>query len=203
VLAKRAAYRSVVLDCAEELLARQGEQATKVEQIAAAAGLAPRTLYSVFASKDEIVEQVSERRRAELLAAARARANAASTPFEALLAGAAEATRYFLAHPDYLRMELREGLSWAQVTSNRSGTWQQSIDTFIKAFARCIADGSARPGEPPAYARALMALLQSQVAHWVAEGMPADRDRVVADVTSLILHAFATAPTLRKHRGRS
>jgi AcrR family transcriptional regulator len=202
-LAKREAYRRLVLDCAEELFARQGIEATKVEQIAAAAGLAPRTLYTVFAGKQEIVDQVSERRRVELLQTARARASEAATPFDALLTGAAAATAYFLAHPDYLRMELKEGLAWADERSSRSATWQESIDSFVAAFVRCTGDGSARPGDPLAFARALMALLQSQLAHWVVQGMPADHDRVVDDVTTLILHAFAAPATLRRYRGRS
>jgi TetR/AcrR family transcriptional regulator len=201
-VAKRAAYRTLVLDCAEELFARHGVDATRVEQIAAAAGLAPRTLYTVFAGKKEIVDQVSERRRVELLATARARANTAPSPFAALLAGAAAATAFFLAHPDYLRMELAEGLSWADERSSRSTTWQESIDTFVKAFVRSIKDGSARPGDPLAYARALMAILQSQLAHWLVTGMPADHDRVVDDVTTLILHAFAARATLRRQRSR-
>lgn len=199
-VAKREAYRALVLDCAEELFARHGVEATKVEQIAAAAGLAPRTLYTVFAGKQEIVDQVGERRRVSLLATAREYARQAPTPFDALLAGAAAATAYFLAHPDYLRMELKEGLAWADERSSRSATWQESIDTFVTAFQRCLADGSARPGDPLAYARALMALLQSQLAHWVASGQPSDHDRVVDDVTTLVLHAFAAPATLRRRR---
>ncbi len=201
--AKRDAYRALVLDRAEELFARQGVEATKVEQIAAAASLAPRTLYTVFAGKQAIVDQVGERRRLELLATAGARAAAASSPFDALLAGAAAATTYFLDHPDYLRMELTGGLAWADERSSRSTTWQESIDTFVKAFHRCVADGSARTGDPLAYARALMALLQSQLAHWIVSGQPADHDRVVADVTTLILHAFGAPATLRRHRARA
>jgi AcrR family transcriptional regulator len=201
--AKREAYRQLVLDSAEQLFARNGVEATKVEQISATAGLAPRTLYTVFASKQEIVDQVSERRRLELLRTARRQASGAPTPFDALLTGAAVATAYFLAHPDYLRMELKEGLAWADERSSRSTTWQDSIDTFVKGFVRCVDDGSVRPGDPLAYARALMAILQSQLAHWVAQGMAAEHDGVVADVTTLIMHAFATPATLRKHRGRS
>jgi AcrR family transcriptional regulator len=203
VAAKREAYRRLILDGAEELFAVHGEQATRVEQIAAAAGLAPRTLYTVFAGKQEIVDQVSERRRTELLATARAQASEAATPFDALLAGAGAATSYFLAHPDYLRMELEYGLAWADERSSRSSTWRESIDTFVKAFDRCISDGSARPGDPLAYARALMAILQSQVAHWVTQGMPDDHDRVVDDVTTLVRHAFGSPATLRRRRARS
>ena len=201
--AKREAYRRLILDCAEELFALHGIEATRVEQVAAAAGLAPRTLYTVFAGKQEIVDQVSERRRVELLDVARARAGAAPSPFEALLDGAAAATGYFLAHPDYLRMELKEGLAWADERSSRSTTWQASIDSFVKAFRRCVDDGSVRTGDPLAYARALMALLQSQLAHWVVEGMAADHDQVVRDVTTLVLHAFAAPATLRRHRARA
>jgi hypothetical protein len=48
-----------------------------------------------------------------------------------------------------------------------------------------------------------MALLQSQLAHWVVSGQPGDHDRVVDDVTALVLHAFAAPATLRRHRPRT
>jgi AcrR family transcriptional regulator len=193
-LAKRQAYRQVVVDCAEELFAGRGVAATRVEEIAQAAGIAPRTLYSVFSGKQEIVDEVCERRRVELVAYATERAATAGTsPFEALVSSVRASTEFFLGHPDYLRMELNEGLAWADERSSRSATWYDAFDGYVRLFERCRRDGSIRPGEPRAFARALLAMQQSQLAHWVTEGMHAPADPVVEAVETLVVRAFRSA----------
>jgi AcrR family transcriptional regulator len=191
-LAKRQAYRRVILECAEELFAEGGVQATRVEEIAQAAGIAPRTLYTVFSGKQEIVDEVCERRRVEMLARAAERA-AGSSPFEALVSSVRASSEFFLDHPDYLRMELYEGLAWADERSSRSATWYDAFDGYARLFERCLKDRSVRPGDPRAFARAVLALQQSQLAHWVAEGMPPHPESVVDSIESLVVRAFSSA----------
>jgi len=182
----------VIVDCAEELFADGGVHATRVEEIAQAAGIAPRTLYSVFSGKQEIVDEVCERRRRELVAYATERA-AGTSPFEALVSSVRASTEFFLDHPDYLRMELNEGLAWADERSSRSTTWYDAFDGYVRLFERCRRDASVRPGEPRAFARALLAVQQSQLAHWVVEGMRAPAASVVEAVETMVVRAFASA----------
>ncbi len=53
--------REVILDAAHELFYWQGIRATGVDRVAAAAGVAPTTLYRLFASKDDLVAAYLDR----------------------------------------------------------------------------------------------------------------------------------------------
>ena len=53
--------RAHVLDVAHELFYWQGIRATGVDRVAAAAGVAPTTLYRLFACKDDLVAAYVER----------------------------------------------------------------------------------------------------------------------------------------------
>ncbi|ORV98937.1 hypothetical protein AWC13_12090 [Mycobacterium kubicae] len=181
----------MVLDCAEELLAAGGIDAARVEDIAAAAGIAPRTLYSVFASKTQIVAETVERRRVALIEYAAQRAAAGTTAFEMLRLSVRGASEFFLQHPNYLKMELFDSRAWADENASTSITWYHTFEAHTRLFTRAIAEGEVRPGEPKAFARALLAIQQSQLAHWVSEGMARDREAVIADIESLLVHAFA------------
>src|SRR3954469_2604589 len=56
--------REHVLGVARELFYWRGIRATGVDRVAAAAGIAPTTLYRLFASKDELVAAYLEREAA-------------------------------------------------------------------------------------------------------------------------------------------
>lgn len=68
-----AATRDRIAEAARELFASEGYGATSMEAIAAAAGVAPRTVYSAFGTKREILSHICE----SWLARARARETAA------------------------------------------------------------------------------------------------------------------------------
>lgn len=193
--AKHDAYRRVVLESAEELFAEHGVAATKVDEIARAAEIAPRTLYSVFSSKDEIARELREARSHELIAHSVDRARAGESPLDRLLLTLCGSVEFFIAHPEYLRIELFEGLFWADEKFAQAESWHQSFTAYSRLFQRCIRDGSVRPGDPRAYARALLAIQQSQLAEWIAAGRKANAERTVNAVVDLFVHAFCTDPT--------
>jgi AcrR family transcriptional regulator len=175
--AKREAYRRVILECAERLFAESGVDGTRVEAIAAAAGVAPRTLYSVFSAKEEIVQALAEGRRTTLLEVARRAAEGAASPFDGMRSSAVAAARFFIENPDYLRLELAESRAWADERSSRSVTWHMAVDAFAQVFDRCMEDGTVRVGDPKAFAHALIAIMQSH-------------DRVLVEIDDLVVHAF-------------
>jgi len=189
-LARQEAYRQLVLESAERLFAEGGVDETRIEKIAREAGLAPGTLYSVFPSKAAIVGEIREGRGGELFRFAAERAAATDTALDRLLAFHRASLEFFLEHPDFLRIELNEGLTWTREPSGRNANWVRAFEGFARDIEHCIADGSVRSGDPNGYARALLALEQSQLAQWVEDGMKRDPQAVVEETIELVVRAF-------------
>lgn len=188
--AKRARYRRDVLSAAEALFAEHGVEGTKVEAIAAAAGIAPRTLYSVFPTKQALVHEVSERHRAALLELGGVAARGETKAWSGILGALAASARYYLGHADHLRHELREARFWADERASESGTWEAAYDGYTQLFIRAIAEGDVIGGEAQAWSRALLALQQSQLAHWIATDRAACHDEVVDTLLRLARRTF-------------
>lgn len=84
--ATAAPARERLLDAAERLFYAHGITATGIDTVTAEAGVAKKTLYNNFGSKDDLVVAAIERRHAEWLALYDARLATARTPEERVLA---------------------------------------------------------------------------------------------------------------------
>jgi AcrR family transcriptional regulator len=78
--------RALVLGVAGELFYTDGIRATGIDRVAAAAGVAPTTLYRLFASKDDLIAAYLEHGREQYLAWLDQGLAVAGTPAERLLA---------------------------------------------------------------------------------------------------------------------
>ena len=78
--------RERVLGVAEELFYGDGIRATGIDRVAAAAGVAPTTLYRLYASKDDLIAAYLERGRVQYLAWLDRGLGSAGTPRQRLLA---------------------------------------------------------------------------------------------------------------------
>lgn len=195
--ARRAAYRDLVLQAAGDAFARQGVPNTKMEDLASEAGLSLGTLYSVYRGKAEIVDALHEARLREIHAASVAAEEAEAEPLDALLAGSRAYVRYFIEHPDYLRMYIDEGSNWGVRgsmgrESGRAAVWEQGVAQLAAIVARGIEAGVFEPGRPDALARMMLAMQQVQLADWLAEGMTRAPEDVIAEVEGLIRRALCT-----------
>lgn len=200
--AKRARYRHDILAAAEALFAEHGVDGTRIETIAAAAGIAPRTLYTVFASKQEVVAEVSEGHRQELMVRGRAAVAENDRAWPALLAVVQATCEYYLANPHHLRHELREARFWGDERSSESSSWAAGWSGYVQLFERAMADGDVWPGEATGWARALLALQQSQMAHWVASDMHTPAEPVLETLLDLVRHAFELPHPDPQHHDR-
>jgi AcrR family transcriptional regulator len=189
--AKRALYRDLVLEAAERVFAAEGYYAAKIEEIARESGLSLGTVYSVFSGKAAVFRAVHERHARELLRLGPDPAPGAGDPLEALLAGVRRYIGYFVAHPDFLRMNLQEGATWGvreagARSRERTEAWSRGVEMMSRGIERCIEAGSVHPGEPRLLARMLIAMQQVQLAHWVETGTaePAEAvvERIAGDV---------------------
>jgi TetR/AcrR family transcriptional regulator len=107
--------RAAILDAAERLFARQGYDATSLNQVGASAGVSRGTPGYFFGSKADLYQAVLDRSFAEVREAVRegrARALASNESSETILAGAVSDYFDFLAaRPNFVRLIEREALS--------------------------------------------------------------------------------------------
>lgn len=192
--ARNALYRQLIFEAAERAFAEKGVEDTKMEEIASEAGLALGTVYNVFSGKAELVAEIHRTRMSEALERARELLASAHDPLSALMAGIEGFVRFFAAHPDYLRLHLRQGYAWGLAGSQPSPAHEAALREGSAAhealFARGVEMGVFHPGRPRLLARLLIAMQQVQLADWVEEGMERDPRELVAEMQQQARQAF-------------
>ena len=191
-------YRQLIFEAAERNFAERGVEETKMEEIAADSGLSLGTLYTVFSGKAELVAAIHEMRLREILQRTIDVARTSSRPLEILLLGVRSYVEFFVVHPDYLRMHLREGYAWglggrANPTRPRADAWREGVARQTKLFERGIEEGVFHPGEPRLMARVMIAMQQVQLADWVERGMRRSAEELVAEMTLQVRRCFCRA----------
>jgi AcrR family transcriptional regulator len=170
----REARRNLILDVATEVFGRLGYEATRMDDVAKAAGIAKGLLYKHFPSKDALFEALVDRQgrgyAAELRGALRA-SDVAGDPFEAL----------------------RRGLAlWLRTTGEERAAFifsdpgaHDAYDTLRERMREVIAE-SIRMAEPTVeepYARLLAALIQGAAENlglaWRAQPGPVTEDEAL------------------------
>lgn len=191
-------YRQHVLAAAEAVLAEHGFDAAKLQEISQRAGLSMGTIYAVFPGKLELLEAIFELRGREILALAEGAVAAKSEPWERLLGLAAAYIDFFVAHPDFLKLHLREGRAWIMSPANgaadRAVLWRSIHELQAGIFRDGIAAGDFAAESPDFLAKVFSALDQVVLADWAAGGMQQTRDELVARIHGLLRRAFGAAP---------
>ncbi|MGB5811382.1 MAG: TetR/AcrR family transcriptional regulator [Polyangiales bacterium] len=181
---KRALYRDAVLDAAEQVFGELGYEATKVQRIAAAAGISLTTLYSVFDSKWEIYRAVNRRRLTEVMSLAHGILDDDAASIDTLIAGMRMQLSFFMKRRDFLRMQLKEVTAWSTIELLRSPEQIEALGAGLKLFAdmfrRCIDDGYFIDDDPDLMSRIAIASQQVRLATWMDRGAEED-PRVVSD----------------------
>ncbi|HLY54457.1 MAG TPA: helix-turn-helix domain-containing protein [Stellaceae bacterium] len=155
---RRAATVGTILAEARRLFTERGFEATSIDDIAAAAGVAKGAVYHHFASKEAVFERVLEDVQAEIAAA--------PVPPEPLARGdaaeqiAAATLRYLLAasEPAVRRVLLIDGpavIGWRR--------WREIDDRFFGAGARLAMTWLLGPDSPDREVDALTHLLMGAV----------------------------------------
>jgi AcrR family transcriptional regulator len=195
--AREALYRELVLEAAEARFAAKGIDATRMEEIAADAGLSLGTVYSVFRGKPAIVDALHEARLRDLLQRSIDVARGLEDPLEMLIAGTRAYVEYFLAHPNTLRIQLGEGRSWGlplEGGSLRAAAWAEGHAMQARLFRRGIEAGIFHRGDPGRLARTLAAMQQVRLADWLEGGMREDPDEIVSELELQLRRAFCALP---------
>ncbi|MDH6124737.1 TetR/AcrR family transcriptional regulator [Kitasatospora sp. GP82] len=175
--------REHVLDVAHELFYWQGIRSVGVDRIASEAGVAPTTLYRVFASKDDLVEAYVER------AAQRYR-----TWFDAAVSAGGDDPRdrvlsVFDALPEQLRPEICHGcpfmMALGEFPEPSRGAHRQAAELKQWVHGRFLDLSRALPvADPDLVADQLFLALEGSYATVQALGTdgPARRARTIAEL---------------------
>jgi len=204
--ARNDVYRQHILEAAERVFADQGFEAAKVQDISQRARLSMGTIYAIFPSKTDVFRGILEERGHEVLGRARVAAERRLPPLETLRALIDVYVGYFVEHPDFLRMHLRSGSSWA--LGPPAGTvaqvkhWTDVHALQSEIFRRGVAEGVFVNEEPGHLARLFSAMDQVLLADWVADGMRADRGTLVRRLTALCERAFCPTSAVGKRGAR-
>lgn len=192
--ARTGVYREHILDAAESVFAEAGFEAAKLQDISKRAALSMGTIYAIFPGKAELLAAILERRGGELLALARAVAEEETSPAEMLNALIAAYVGYFVEHPTFLRMHLRQGGSWILTPSaegdERARIWNDVHAAQAEIFRRGVKCGAFAKEDPSFLSKLFAALDQLVMADWVATGMKATRADLTKRLQQLVLRTL-------------
>ena len=181
---RRQMYRMQIISAAEYEFARAGFEKTKVANIARTADVSLATLYKHFAGKDEIWDVLNQQRVEEFISAGQQAIADCTSPVQRLFASLHALVTYFAEHPNYLRIHVSEGLSWATGghnwgRGNQRDAWRTGIDTMV-ALAH---DAVESEGVPPMRPSLLAGLVVSALQVWLTDWVNSEFDRPADDVT--------------------
>ena len=191
---KRELYRGAVLDAAERVFGEVGYEATKVNRIAAEAGVSLTTLYSVLPSKWEIYRAVNRRRLNEVMSLAQGMFQRDATSLETLVAATRMQLAFFMRHRDFTKMQLKEVTAWSTIELLRSPEQIEALgaglDLSASLFRQGIKDGYLIDDDPELMARMVIASQQVRLAMWMDRGCNEDPDRVADAALRHLLRSY-------------
>jgi AcrR family transcriptional regulator len=192
--ARTEVYRQHVLEAAVGVFAERGFEATRVQEIAQRADLSLGTIYSVFPGKQELYEAILAEHGHALLSLVQEVHDRTLPAREALDALIAIYIDYFAGHPDFLRMHLRSGASWALGpvlgTEQQRAYWQRIHALQADIFRRGVRERAFVDEDPDYLAKLFSVLDQVLLADWVARGMRDDRETLAARLRAQAKRSF-------------
>ena len=196
--ARTAVYRELLLDAAEEVFAEHGYKSAKMQVVARVAGTSLATVYSVFATKDALYAAVHQRRLDELFEELGLDGSRWTRQplLWAALDGMGTWIRFHVAHPNYLRMHLREGNAWANPGTLNSDVqrtaWDRGFTYMAGVFSGLMHQGVLKKDDPAVVARMAVAMQQVRMALWVEGHLEESAEELILRLQETFLRAFAT-----------
>lgn len=195
--AREQLYRQHIFAVAESLFAEQGFAQTRMQEIAQQAEVSLTTLYQLCPGKQELYRQVLIERDQDMLEAVSSRAQALlqqPADLSLMLEILHTQIRYLLEHPDYLRMQLNDGLLWFHNTSRPSvgeqQLWERGLALIEQLFVWGEREGLFRSGVPVEQGRLMLSMQQTRLANWVLGDMKVSHDAVVANIQEDFVRLF-------------
>ena len=169
--ARHDAYRGLILEAAERVIAERGYAEAKVADIAQAAGVATGTVYAIFPGKQDLYRAI-HRTNLDELARRYAEIPSRGPVRETLLARSEASALFLTSRPDYLRIYLREAESWGFDLGDLPGDAAAFVD--LSLFERGVSNGELVDEDPRLLQSLMLATGQVHLAHWLRGGMRED-----------------------------
>lgn len=194
--ARNHAYRLLLFAAAERVFARHGFEAARMQEIADEAGVSVGTLYEIYPGKAELFRAIQEERGRDLLSHAARVVETDASALSTMLEGIGVYLGFFMAHPDYLCIHLREGTAWAVLPRPGSDAqiqaWQEGQALLSRLFRRGIEEGVFVNEDPELMARTMTAMHQVLLADWMERGRKAPPAQVIERARAFFSRTFAT-----------
>lgn len=165
---KKQERRRRIEDAAVELFERDGFEATTVEQIAAAADIAPRTFFSYFETKDDVV-LADYAERLDRILGELGRRPLDVPAWTALRASFAVVASDYAAEEDRIARRFAIMATTPSVLA-RSLQLQLGWERALAAALATRADAGADDPDPGLLAAAALAAMRSSLQHWLGGG---------------------------------
>jgi AcrR family transcriptional regulator len=164
------ADRTRVLEAAERVFAERGFRDARMQDVAAEASVSLRTVYAAAAGKDTLYRALNDRRARDLLNRIESvLGDDAQNPVECLMEVISVVATLLMDHPDFLRIQLQEGGTWALDEPDRTllVSERHSSDRLLeRLFRRGIRMGAFYDEGSRSMVATLRALEQVQLAAW-------------------------------------
>lgn len=159
--AKKAAQPEKILSAALEAFGEKGFSGTRMEDVAAKAGITKGAIYLYFPSKQALLEALARRDIAPFLSAMAAQVRAYEGPLEPLLRQVASAALGFMdqgALPTYARIIVSEARNFPDIARfHLNEIVSVMLGALSDLFQRAMARGEMREMEPEIAARLFVA----------------------------------------------
>lgn len=191
--ARRELYRGAVLDAAERIFAESGYEATKVADIASAAGISLATFYTVFKKKWDVYRSVHARRLEELMTTVDV-SNMDRDVLGTMMGGIQAHLTFHMKYPYYLRMHLRERNAWTTDEGLRSPeqteAWKAGLALMVSGFETGMAEGIFEHDDAELMARTLLGMHQVRLALWVERGQTETPEQLSRAALRQLIRSF-------------
>jgi AcrR family transcriptional regulator len=198
---------SQIVSSARAVFARKGYQATTMDEIASAAGLAKGTLYLYFKSKEEVYSAAVENDRWILQQRTLERMAATNTLLEKIAAFVMTRFEYCEERREFFKIMFMEpGVpAGPQAASVKRQDWlHEPVQQLTLAFKKASALGKIEPWPAELFAWSIADLtvsaLQRRLSSVPKTTSKEDADFVIAFITAALKRRTARKPKMRKDR---
>jgi AcrR family transcriptional regulator len=194
-------YRELVFESAERVFGEQGFEESSMQDLAAEAGVSLKTLYATIPGKAELYREIQFERGNALMDAVQSAIGEAGSPLQKLERGVRAIVGFFLEHPSFFQIMLRDGHAWGlnPVAEESRETFRAGTSLNEALIREGMDDGTFFPGDPYLQASAAQSLIQVYLSGLVARQETPDA-RAISDEIVLQLRRLLCRPDAREQR---